>query len=113
MKPGNISLPFSKGRYNSYRVNFGFNVSGDTITSQCREQADHTSPLIFEWAVDTTEAALGFVVLSYDDTDRDNDQIIANNRGVMDIRRLSGGSAIKAHQGVIIVDLEATPTEPA
>jgi hypothetical protein len=96
----NTHLPFSKGRFNSYRVNFGFSVSGDTITSQVHEQADHTSPLIFEWAVDMADAATGYVTLS------------ANKKGVMDIRRLSGGSAIKAHQGVIIVDLEATPTEP-
>jgi hypothetical protein len=93
-------------------VNFGFSVSGDTITSQVREQADHTSPLIFEWAVDMTDAATGYVTLSYDDTARDNAQISANKKGVMDVRRLSGGSAIKAHQGVIVVDLEATPTEP-
>ena len=94
-------------------MNFGFDVSADTISSQVREQADHTSPLIFEWEVDTSEAGTGYITLSYDDTDRDNDQIAANDRGIMDIRRLSGGSAIKAHQGVIIVELEATPTEPA
>ena len=109
----NNHLPFSKGRYNSYVVNFnGLDVSADTITSQVREQADHTSPLIFEWEVDDTLAATGYVTLFYDDTARANSQISNNKKGVMDIRRLTGGSAVKAHQGVIIVDLEATPTEP-
>lgn len=95
-------------------MNFnGLDVSADTITSQVREQADHTSPLIFEWEVDMSAAATGYVTLYYNDTARANAQIVANKKGVMDIRRLSGGSAIKAHQGVIMVDFEATPTEPA
>ena len=113
MNQGNTHLPFSKGRYNSYRVNFGFDVSGDTISSQVREQADHTSPLIFEWQVDDTDAASGYVTLFYNDTARANDQIVANNKGIMDIRRFSGSFAYPAHQGVIVVDLNATPTEPA
>ena len=101
------TLPFRKHRYNAYRLNTQLgNVSGDTFTAIVRERPDETAEEIFEFDVDMTDAATGYIELQFDATSVEIEQSV----GWFDIKRVTGGSAVDIHDGHICLDLEGTTT---
>lgn len=81
-----------KGRTNILTVNMGMDVSLDTLTSEIRSSADSASPLIATWAVTfATDGTDGELVLTLDDAIT---SAIADDRGYMDIKRVTGGEPV-------------------
>lgn len=73
-------------------VNMGMDVSGDTITSEIRAAANPTAPLIATWNVAfTTDGTDGELILTLDDAIT---ATIEQERGYMDIKRVTGGEPV-------------------
>lgn len=81
-----------KGRTNILTVDLGYDVSGDTLTSEIRVSANQTSPIIATWAVSfATTGVDGRLILRLDNSATVN---IEHANGYMDIKRLTGGEPV-------------------
>jgi len=99
-------LVVHKGRANVVGVILGFDITGDTITSQIRERPDQDSPLIATWTVTVTTAGTGTLSLFLDDSAN----LITQSEGFMDIQRLSGGQPLTVFDEPLAVELRGTVT---
>jgi hypothetical protein len=81
-----------KERTNVITIDMGFDVSGDTITSEIRSQPDTSGALIATWTVTfTTDGTDGELTLTIDQSLAAN---IVASTGYMDLKRVSGGEPI-------------------
>lgn len=78
-----------KNRTNIVPVSLGFDVSGDTITSEIRTASGE---LIATWLVEFDgDGTDGELILTLDDSDTD---AIAYSTGLMDLKRISNGEPL-------------------
>ena len=97
--PGNDVLVVYKNRTNIVPVSMGIDVSGDTITSEIRTAS---GTLIATWSVafasDGTDGELVFTL--------DNSALssITYPKGLMDIKRVSGGEPLPVFERPIEVE---------
>lgn len=96
-----------KHRTNRLPVKLGFDITGDTITSQIRVEEDPTSTLIATWTVTVTDAATGELLLTIDDTVAAG---IAVDSGFMDIKRVSGGEPLPVFAKPVEVTFQGAVT---
>lgn len=81
-----------KGRTVVLPVSLGFDVSGDTITSEIRVDEDFESDLIASWNVSfATDGTDGELILTLDDSVTSE---IDKSKGYMDLKRLTGGEPV-------------------
>lgn len=99
-------LVVHKGRVNVVAVNLGFDITGETLTSQIRERTDQDSPLIADWTVSIVTPGTGVLSLLLDDTDNS----IEHSTGFMDIKRLTGGQSLSVFDEPLAVELRGTVT---
>jgi len=78
-------------RTNTVAVDLGVDITGDTITSQIRLEPKPSSTLLATWTVAITNAVLGTLTLTLDDSVTTT--ITASN-GYMDIKRMVSGEPI-------------------
>lgn len=100
-------LVFHKGRYNSVIVNLGGGITGDTLTSEIRERPEQSSPLILIWEVTLLDTTIGELMLAYDDSAGE----ITHSKGFMDIKRVTGGSAVACFDEPLAVEFRGSVTE--
>ena len=102
-------LVVHRNRTNIVPLGLGFDVSGDTITSQIRVEPGEADPPLAEWTVTfATDGTDGEIVLTLLEEDV---SAIDVNYGYMDLKRVSGGEPLsvfleplKVHfQGVVTV----------
>jgi hypothetical protein len=80
------------GRTNVITASLGFDVSGDTITSQIRAGNSRTDALLATWVVTyLTDGVDGEIVLTLDDSALATVDVFT---GFMDIKRLSAGEPL-------------------
>jgi hypothetical protein len=96
-----------KGRTNTLVVNLGMNVTGNTFTSEIRSEPTVDSPLIATWTVVVTDAAIGKLTLTLDNTIT---QAIAPSTGYMDLKRVSGGEPLPVFDRPLEVSFRGTVT---
>ena len=78
-----------KGRDNTVRIQLGFDVSGDVITSEIRSEPSQAATLIATWTVSFgSDGSDGKLLLTLDELT--TSQITAKV-GFMDLKRSSGG----------------------
>lgn len=99
-------LVVHKGRVNVVAVNLGFDVTGETLTSEIRERPDQNSLLIATWTVSVTTAATGLLSLSLDDSTNE----ITQSEGFMDLKRMSGGQPLTVFDEPLAVEIRGTVT---
>ena len=81
-----------KARRNIITVNIGYDVSGDTITSEIRAAPYRSAPLLATWAVSyATDGTDGELILTLDDTAT---AVVDVDRGYMDLKRVTGGEPV-------------------
>lgn len=81
-----------RGRTFYLPVEFGFDVSQDTFTSDIREDENSTSTLIAQWVVSfVTDGTDGEVMFKLPSTATTN---VTQRKGFMDIKRMSGGEPL-------------------
>lgn len=97
-----------KDRTNIITVDMGMDVSADTFTSQIRTNPDHESTLIATWDVQfATDGTDGELVLTLDDVTTGQ---IAEDRGFMDVRRVSSGEPLPVFDRPLEVEFRGTVT---
>ncbi len=96
-----------KNRTNVVPLDLGIDCTGDTITSQIRAEADHTSALIATWVVTEVDESLGQYTLTLDDAATSD---ITVDSGYMDIRRVSGGEPLVVLDKPLEVRFQGTVT---
>lgn len=102
------SLNVYKNRTNIIKVDMGFDVSADTITSEIRASKDDDSTLIATWDVAfETDGTDGMLILTLDDTITD---AIEAKKGFMDLRRFSGGEPLNVFNAPLTVLFKETIT---
>ena len=108
MSAGGITaLPFRKRRYNSFRINTNLgDVSGDTFTAICRTRPDEDADEIFEFEINMSEAATGFITIYFNATSVE----IPYSVGYTDLKRMSGGSALPCTNRCIPIEFVGTTT---
>lgn len=100
-------LPFHKRRYNAYRINTNLgDVSSDTFTAICRDRPDESGNVIFTFSIDTSEAATGYITITFDASGVDVPNVI----GYVDPKRVTGGSAVPLFDYPLAIDLMGTTT---
>ena len=100
-------LPFRKRRYNAYRFNTQLgDVSADTFTATARTRPDETGEVVFEFEIDDSEAATGYITIFFDATGVD----IPATEAWTDLKRATGGSAVSCHNRPIPLEMIGTPT---
>ena len=96
------------GRTNTVMVDLGFDVSGDTITSQIRTEEDRASTLLATWNVEfDTDGTDGLLVLTLDDSDTIG---ITRSVGYMDFQRVTGGEPVSVIEKPFLVRFQKTVT---
>ena len=85
-------LIIHRNRTNVVPLGLGFDVSGDTITSQIRLNPGDTGDPLCEWTVTfATDGTNGELILTL--TSEDLNEVTANY-GYMDLKRVSGGEPL-------------------
>lgn len=93
------ALLIYKNRVNIVPVDLGFDVSGDTITSEIRTES---GVLIATWnVVFDSDGSDGKLILSLDDSDLGS---VEYTTGVMDLKRVSGGNPFAVFEKPIEVE---------
>jgi len=96
------------GRTNTVMVDLGFDVSGDTITSQIKSEQDPESDLLAEWSVAfATDGSDGILILTLDDSETAG---IIRSIGYMDFKRVTGGEPVSVIAKPILVRFKKTVT---
>lgn len=96
-----------KNRTNVLPVNLGFDITGDTLTSEIRVEPDHNSTLIATWTVVVDDAVNGLITLTLDNALTDDIDV---DSGYMDIKRVSGGEPISVFDRPLEVSFQGTVT---
>lgn len=97
-----------KGRTVVLPVSVGFDVSGDTITSQIRASRHHESTLIATWAVAfLTDGTDGELILRLDNSVT---SVIDKTIGYMDLKRITGGEPLNVFDEPLEVVFKDTVT---
>jgi len=97
-----------KGRTVIVPVSLGFDVSGDTITSEIREGKDSASDLIAEWDVTfDSDGTDGEIVLTLDNSVT---SLIDKTTGYMDLKRVTAGEPINVFDEPLEVLFKNTVT---
>lgn len=98
-----------KHRTNTLKVDLGYDVSQDDITSDIREGTRQSSKLIARWNVQyETDGSDGRLLLTLDDSIT---SVIPHNMGYMDLKRVSGGEPLPVFDSSIVVRFQNTVTE--
>jgi len=93
-------------RTNTLLVAVGYDVSGDTLTSEVREAKSYESDIIAEWDVQfVTDGADGELVLTCTLAE------VGKTVGWMDLKRVSGGEATQVWDSPIEVLIKDPVTE--
>lgn len=104
--PNCILIP--KGRTKKVLVSLGYDVSGDTIVSEIREEKKRTSDLIATWNVafvgDGTD---GELVLTLTDSVTG---AVEKSIGYMDIKRITGSETLAVFDEVLEVQFTESVT---
>ena len=99
----------TKGRQTNLEVNFAYDLTGATFSSQIREAPSSSSPLIAEWDVSLlTDGTDGKLMLSLPPEDTAD---IVQTIGYMDIKKVVGSVPYKAFEGYLMVVFEESVTE--
>lgn len=86
------SITIHRNRTNIIPVSLGFDVSGDTFSSEIRKERDATSLKLAEFVVTfDTDGVDGELILTLDDAVVN---LITAHRGYMDIKRVSSGEPL-------------------
>lgn len=94
-----------KGRTNIITVSLGFDVSGDTLTSEIKSQSGE---LIATWAVEFDDDGVdGELLLTLDDSVTST---ITHATGLMDIKRITAGEPFAIFDMPIEVEFRETIT---
>lgn len=94
-------ITVQKGRAKIVEVQLGYDVSGDTITSDIRVDKSRTSQLIATWTVAfATDGHDGELVLSLDDSVTSG---ITKSVGYMDLKRVTGSQSLSVFDEVLQV----------
>jgi hypothetical protein len=97
-----------KGRTVILPVAIGYDVSGDEIRSQIREETDKDSPLIAEWTVSfLTDGTDGEVLLTLDNSVTG---LITKTLGYMDMVRIVNGEPLPVFDDILEVLFKDTIT---
>jgi hypothetical protein len=97
-----------KNRTNILALDMGMDVSGQTITSEIRSEADVGSPLLATWIVTfATDGKDGQLVLRIDDNE--TSQIKANS-GYMDLKRIVNGEPMAVFDSPLEVTFRGSVT---
>lgn len=96
-----------KNRTNVITVDLGIDITGDTITSEIRAEADHNSLLIATWTVAVTDAANGVLTLTLDNVITEQ---ITVDSGYMDIKRVASGEPVVVLDRPLEVSFQGTVT---
>lgn len=97
-----------KGRTTTLNISMGFDVSGDTITSEIREGKDFASTLIAAWTVAfETDGVDGELVLTLDNTITSG---IDKTIGYMDLKRVTSGEPVNVFDDPLEVLFKNTIT---
>lgn len=100
-------IKVDKNRTNKLSIDLGFDITGDTITSEIRAEQDPESLLLGTWTVAVIDAATGQLELTMDNTVTAD---IAVDSGWMDIKRLSGGEPLSVFDRPLEVAFQGTVT---
>jgi hypothetical protein len=104
------NVTIHKGRTNKILVSLGFDVSGDTLTSQIRTEADQTSDLIATLNVGfVTNGVDGELVLTMDDA-AFTPEVLTRTYGYMDIKRVANGEPLSVFAEPVEVVFQGTVT---
>jgi hypothetical protein len=86
------SITIHRDRTNIIPVSLGYDVSGDTFTSEIRKEADTSSDKLAEFTISfETDGTDGELILTLDNSAV---ALVTSNRGFMDIKRLSAGEPL-------------------
>lgn len=80
-----------KDRTNVIQVNLGYDVTGDTLTSEIRTQPEVDSPLVATFVVAVIDDETGELTLTLDNSAAAS---VTVDFGYMDIKRVSGGEPL-------------------
>lgn len=101
-------LVVHKNRTNSYLVDLGMDISGDTYTSEIRTQPDHESPLLATFTVSfETDGTDGLLRLDVDNLI--TGQVEAHS-GYMDLKRITGTEPVPVFDRPLEVEFRGTVT---
>lgn len=97
-----------KNRTNIVPVSVGFDVSGETFTSQIRLDPDEESLLLATWDVTfETDGTDGNLILTLDAADTSDIEVL---RGWMDMKRDSAGSPLPVFERALEVEFRKAVT---
>lgn len=95
-----------KDRTNVLPVSLGIDVSGDVLTSEIRTPS---GDLIAEWVVTKdSDGSDGELILTLDNL---SVAVIAYTKGLMDIKRVSGGEPLPVFESPIEVEFREAVTQ--
>jgi hypothetical protein len=98
-----------KNRTNVIRVDMGYDVSSDTITSEIRSKPTVEASLLATWVVTfETDGTDGILVLTLDNSVLSD---ISVNTGYMDLKRVSDGEPLPVFDKPLEVLFRGTVTE--
>lgn len=104
------TIKVRRGRTNVKMIFLGRDVSADTFVSEIKADKLGVGPVIAAWDISfLTDGTDGKLVLTLDDS------VVADipasiKKGYMDVKQITGGEPIPAHDGVITVKFLATVT---
>jgi hypothetical protein len=97
-----------KNRSNTIIIDLGFDISGETYSSQIRSEPKQDAPLLADWQVaffsDGTDGKLRLIL-----TQLITGQISADS-GYMDLKRVTGGVALAVFNEALKVEFRGTVT---
>lgn len=97
-----------KGRTVIVPVSLGYDVSGDTFTSEIRTHKDSTSELIASWVVSFAgDGSDGELILTLDNSVT---TLIDKVTGYMDLKRITGGEPVNVFYEPLEVLFKSTIT---
>lgn len=103
------TLVVHKHRTNIVRINLGYDISDDVITSEIRSEPSVESPLLATWGVEfETDGTDGKLVLTLSDLVTGQIDV---NLGYMDLKRVSGSAVYPVFDRPLEVSFRGTVTE--
>lgn len=96
-----------KHRVNELTINLGFNITGDTITSEIRSQPSQDGPLVATWTVTIINATTGEIKLAMNAAVSGGINV---ETGWMDLKWVHSGSAKAIFESPLEVSIRDTVT---
>jgi hypothetical protein len=104
------SITIHKGRTNEVLVSLGYDVSGDTLTSEIRTEKDPTSDLLATFnVVFVTTGVDGELVLKLDNSSF-TPEVLTHSYGYMDLKRVRSGEPYSVFAEPVEVVFQGTVT---